>query len=51
MLGAAIMEESEEAELTDEDTWDIVKDFIVSDHTPLIRRVARVLSVCEWARY
>ena len=34
MLGAAIMEESEEAELTEEDTWDIVKDFIMSYHTP-----------------
>ena len=34
MDGTAIMEDSEEADLTEEETWDIVKDFIVGDHTP-----------------
>ena len=34
MDGAALMEESEEAELTEEQTWEVVKDFIVGDHTP-----------------
>ena len=34
MDGAALMDESEEAELTEEQTWEVVKDFIVGDHTP-----------------
>ena len=34
MVGAAIMEDSEEVELTDQQTWEIVQDFIVSDHVP-----------------
>ena len=34
MDGAAIMDESEEAELTPEQTWDCVKDFIIGDHLP-----------------
>ena len=34
MSGAAIMEDSIDAELTEEDAWDIVKDFIATDHTP-----------------
>lgn len=32
--GAAIMDDSEDAELTDEQAWEIVKDFINSDHVP-----------------
>ena len=34
MVGASIMEESEDAELTEEETWDIVHDFITMDSTP-----------------
>ena len=34
MSGAAIMEDSIDAELTEEDAWDIVQDFIATDHTP-----------------
>ena len=34
MSGAPIMEESEEVELTDDDAWEIVKDFIFNDHVP-----------------
>ncbi len=34
MSGTPIMEESEEVELTDDDAWEIVKDFIVNDHVP-----------------
>ena len=34
MDGAALMDESEEAEQTEEQTWEVVKDFIVGDHTP-----------------
>ena len=34
MVGASIMEESKDAELTEEETWDIVKDFITMDSTP-----------------
>ena len=34
MSGAPIMEESEEVELTDDDAWEIMKDFIVNDHVP-----------------
>ena len=33
MVGASIMEESEDAELTEEETWDIVQDFITMDST------------------
>ena len=34
MSGAPIMEESEEVELTDDDAWEIMKDFVVNDHVP-----------------
>ena len=34
MVGASIMEESKDAELTEEETWDIVQDFITMDSTP-----------------
>ena len=44
VTGAPIMDDSEEAELTDEQAWGIVQNFIVSDHVPAVVDVPAVIT-------